>query len=49
MNKQPNLTKAYKSLFEELLNKNKYVVLTVYQHNVLNKGVPDQNLTTVVI
>ena len=49
MNRQPKLTKAYKNLFEELANKNKYVVRTVYQHYVLNKGVPDQKLTTVVM
>ena len=49
MDCNPPLTRAYKKLFEELSNKNKYEVRTVYEHYVVNKGIPAKDIITVIL
>jgi len=45
----PPLTNAYSRLLEELADKKKYAVRTVYEHYVVKKGLPDPNRITVVL
>lgn len=49
MNYTHELTPAYRSLFEELSDSAKYRVRNVHEHYVINKGIPDEELTTVVL